>query len=170
MAAVGPYYEIFYFGGGKPSLPAGFSSKGPLQGVEKESRPIEDDDNINDNDPGELGQEDVTTDGVLTKKDLPKFKKSMRCYIEGCRKSFTFGGRSHCRKCGNSVCTEHVKDKVSMALFGYDKGLCLFEKVCTKCHDEAMQKKVGGKLNVDRLLCYIRYLRDRTRWLRIYII
>ena len=121
-----------------------------------------------ENGPEEDGEAMIEGDAtVLTKKDLPTFKKSMRCYIDGCRKSFTFGGRSHCRRCGESICSDHVVEKVSMTFFGYDKNLSLFEKVCTKCYDEAMKKKVGGKLNIQRLLCYIRYFRDRTRWLRI---
>lgn len=107
----------------------------------------------------------------LSVADLPPFKKSMKCYIDGCKKTFTFGGRSHCRHCGNSVCNKHVSaTKVPMDLFGYAnaEGERLFEKVCVECYDDVMAKSVkGGQLSTGRLLCYLMFFRDRTRYLRI---
>ena len=111
------YYSTFYFGGKQATEPLAeykFGDRDTIMGGSAKTN----------NEYGEY-----TIQGNKTKEDLPKFKKSNHCYIEGCSKTFTFGGRSHCRRCGNSVCSKHISPKsVSMALFGYQSDE-LFEKV-----------------------------------------
>ena len=176
------YYSYFYFGGKKVD-----DIRLKYNNNEEVNNSLDDGDDIMfgkdrrpsllsrnlrpDAKPDESGAVGTERSNSLTVKDMPPFKKSMKCCIEGCKKTFTFGGRSHCRRCGNSCCNKHVSSKkVPMDLFGYatPDGDRMFEKVCVKCYDEAMDKSFQcGELSAGRLLCYLRLFRDRTRYLRI---
>ena len=173
------YYSLFYFGGTQAQQHGESGMNEAKDGELGGSNDDNDDEVIfgKDRRPSLLSRNlrpDAMEGGArpsLSASDLPPFKKSMKCYIDSCKKTFTFGGRSHCRHCGNSVCKKHISEtKVPMDLFGYagTDGERLFEKVCIKCFDEVMAKSVkGGTLSTGRLLCYLKLFRDRTRYLRI---
>ena len=71
-------------------------------------------------------------DDRLRRDDLPKFQKSKKCYIVGCKKKFLLGGRHHCRVCGNSVCDKHVTpEKVSFSYFLRWNIIIQYQRCCS---------------------------------------
>ena len=175
-----PYYSFFYFGGSLAEEQSEVSAK-DVSDNEVEGTNYCGDDEVmfgKDRRPSLLSR-NLRLNAVegdrrpsLSAADLPPFKKGMKCYIDGCKKTFNLEV-GHTAGIVVTVCVtnKHVSaTKVPMELFGYAKkdGEKLFEKVCVKCYDDAMAKNFnGGRLSAGKLLCYLKLFRDRSRYLRV---